>query len=179
MPKIHIDEQVMAELRRRANGQTPNEVIRQLLGLSPTEEPVMEPGIYLIPHSPKEFKHANNLREWLSNNLARDGEYAVASSYYWRNVIPDSVCLFHKDKTIIGEGKMLGGLMRYPGKEVSPATGKIYAGLVNFDPTSIKVYEKPISFVTVEKLLSKTLTFRGIQKLTREDYEIIHRAYLK
>ena len=98
MPKIHIDEQVLAELKRRANGLTLNDVIRQLLGLSPTEEPATEPGVYLIPHGPKEFKHANNLREWLSGDLARDGEYAVASDHYWRNVIPASICLFHKDK---------------------------------------------------------------------------------
>jgi len=175
MPKIHVDEQVMAELRRRANGLTPNDVIRQLLGLSPTEEPILEPGVYLIPHSPKEFKHANDLREWLSNVLARDGKYAVASSHYWRNVIPGSVCLFHKDKIIVGEGKMLGGLRPFPGTEVSPATGRRYAGVVYFDTASIKVYEKSISFVMAEKLLSKTLTFRGIQRLTQKDYEIIHK----
>lgn len=179
MPKIHVDEQVMGELKRRADDRTPNDVVRQLLGLSPTEEPVTEPGVYLIPHSPKEFKHADNLREWLSNDLVRDGLYAVASSHYWRNVIPDSMCLFQKDKTVVGEGKMLGGLMPYSGTEVSPETGRLYAGVVHFDPTSIKVYEAPISFVALEKLLGKTLTFRGIQRLTRKDYEIIHSTCCK
>src|SRR3972149_6744364 len=79
------------------DGSTPNDVIRQLLGLSSTEEPATEPGVYLIPHGPKEFKHADDLKEWLSSDLARDGEYAVASDHYWRNVIPGSLCLFHKD----------------------------------------------------------------------------------
>jgi len=179
MPKIHVDEQVMGELKRRANERTPNDVVRQLLRLSPTEEPVTEPGVYLIPHSPKEFKHTDKLREWLSNDLVRNGEYAVASAHYWRNVIPGSMCLFQKDKTIIGEGKMLGGLIPYPGTEVSPETGRLYAGLVHFDPISIKVYAKPISFAAAEKLLGKTLTFRGIQRLTRRDYEIIHSACFK
>lgn len=177
MPKIHVDEQVMVELKHRANGRTPNDVIRQLLGLSTTEEPVTEPGVYLIPHGSKEFKHASNLREWLSNDLARDGEYAVASDHYWRNVISGSICLFHKDKTIVGDGKMLGGLMPYPGKKVSPQTGRRYAGIVHFDPASIKVYERPITFSEAEKLLGKGLTFHGIQRLTQEDLVMIRKAY--
>lgn len=176
MPKIHIDEQVMAELKRRTNGQTPNDVIRQLLGLSPPEEPATEPGVYLIPHSPKEFKHADKLREWLSNDLARDGEYAVASDHFWRNVIPGSICLFHKDKTLIGEGKMNGGLMPYLGKEVSPVTSRVYAGMVHFDPSSIKVYREPVSFVAAERMLGEKLTFQGIQRLTRKEYEILRKA---
>ena len=60
MPKIHVDEQVMAELKRRTNGHTPNDVIRQLLGLSPTEEPATEPGVYLIPHGSTNSKMPMN-----------------------------------------------------------------------------------------------------------------------
>ena len=176
MPKIHVDEQVMAELKRRTNGHTPNDVIRQLLGLSPTEEPATEPGGYLIPHGSNEFEDANELGEWLKHELRHDGEYAVASDHYWRNVIPGSICLFQKKKTIVGEGKMIGGLLPYAGTAVSPETGRRYAGMVNFDPDSIEVYDKSISFDEVERLLGKTLTFRGIQKLTRKDYEIIHKA---
>lgn len=176
MPKIHIDEQVMAELKRRANGRPPNEVIREFLGLSLDEEQAMEPGVYLIPHSPKEFRRADELRLWLSEVLARNGEYLVASSHYWRNVIPGSVCLFHKDKCIVGEGKMLGGLMSYTGVEISPRTGRRYAGVVRFDPASIEIYKKPIAFVVAEGLLGKTLTFRGVQKLTLKDYKMLRRA---
>ncbi len=54
---------------------------------------------------------------------------------------------------------MLGELASYLGTEVSPETGRRYAGMVHFAPASIKVYDKPISFVAAEKLLSKTLTF--------------------
>jgi hypothetical protein len=131
-------------------------------------------GVYLVPHG--EFYDADELGQWLSDELALDGEYAVASQYYWRNVIPDSTCLFQKKKTIVGEGKMVGGLVSYSGIGISPLTGRRYAGMVHFASTSIKVYKKPISFTEAEKLLGKTLTFRGMQKLTAKDYEIIHRA---
>ena len=176
MPTIHVDEQVMVELKRQSNGRTPNDVIRGLLGLSVDDEEAIGPGVYLIPHGPKEFEDADELRRWLSDRLAEDGEYLIASQHYWRNVIPDSTCLFQKKKTVVGEGKMLGGLMPYSGEYISPITGRPYAGIVHFAPASIKVYEKPISFAEAEKLLRKTLTFRGMQKLTLEDYEIIHKA---
>ena len=74
---------------------------------------------------------------------------------------------------IVGEGKLIGGLMPYSGKETSPQTGNRYAGVVNFDPASIKVYKKPIAFSEAEKLLGKKLTFRGIQRLTVKDYNLI------
>lgn len=176
MPTIHVDEQVMAELKRRANGRTPNAVIRGLLDLSVDEGEAREPGVYLVPHG--EFDDADDLGQWLSDELALDGEYAVASQYYWRNVVPGSTCLFQKKKTIVGEGKMLGGVESYTGTGISPQTGRRYAGIVRFDPATVEVYEKPISFDEAEKLLGKTLTFRGMQKLTAKDYEIIHKASL-
>lgn len=177
MPTIHVDEQVMAELRRRANGRTPNDVIRGLLGLSIDPKETTEPGVYLIPHG--EFDDADYLRQWLSDELAKGGEYLVASQHYWRNVLPDSLCLFQKKKTIVGEGKMLGGLMPYSGMEVSPLTGRRYAGVVHFDPVSIKFYKKPISFRMAETLLGKPLSFRAIQRLTRKDYDKINEASSK
>jgi hypothetical protein len=177
MPTIHIDEQVMAELKQRAIDKTPNDVIRQLLDLTQPEAQSPQPGVYLIPHSPKEFYDVDALKKWLSGELSKNGKYSVASSHYWANVIPDSICLFHKNKTIVGEGKMIGRLMVYIGNEVSPDTGIRYAGEVHFEPASINVYAKPIPFKEVEKLLCKKLTFRGIQKLTQKDYAIIHKAY--
>lgn len=173
MSKIHVDEQVMAELKRRADGRTPNAVIRELLGLSLDEDQDIEPGVYLVPHGAKEFKTANELRQFLHDlKKNRNGEYLVASLHYWRNVIPGSICLFHKNKNIVGEGKMLGGLVSpYPGTEVSPQTSRRYAGVVHF--ASIMVYDKPIPFGAAEKLLGKTFSFQAIQKLTSKDYEML------
>jgi hypothetical protein len=179
MPKIHVDEQAMAELKRRAAGRTPNDLIRQFLGLWVEELQAAEPVIYLVPHGPKEFPGGfTELSRWLWEDLRNrlNGEYLVASPHYWRNVVPGSICLFHKNKMIVGEGKLVGGLIPYHGGEVSPQTGKLYAGVVHFDSASITLYKEPISFSTAEKLLGKTLTFRGIQRLTQKDYDRIQHA---
>jgi hypothetical protein len=174
MPTIYVDEQVMVELKRSAVGRVPNDVIRGLLGLSVDEEKVTKPGVYLVPHG--EFDDTDDLGQWLSDELANGGEYLVASQHYWRNVIPDSICLFQKKMMIVGEGKMVGGLMPYSGSEISPQTGRRYAGIVHFDPISIVVYKKLVTFSEAEKLLGKTLTFRGMQKLTSKDYSVIQKA---
>lgn len=179
MPKIHVDEQVMAELKRRAAGRTPNDLIRQLLGLWVEEPRTAEPGVFLVPHSPKEFPGgARELSRWLSEDLASrpEGEYHVASTHYWRNIVPGSICLFHKDKMVVGEAKLVGGLMPYHGSEISPQTGRPYAGEVRFDPASVKVYKRPIAFREAENLLGKPLSFRAIQGLTQKDYDRIGEA---
>jgi hypothetical protein len=180
MPTIHIDEQVKSELNRRSAGAlTPNDVIRKLLGL-PTDEPsIQETGYYLIPHSPKEFKNAEKLKEFLSRDLKKDGIYAFASLHFWQNVIANSICIFQKDKTIVGEAEMDGGIKSYLGKETSPVTDRPYAGCVQFKLNSIIPYPKPLSFNDAERLLGKKLTSQGIQKLTRRDYEKIHEACTK
>jgi hypothetical protein len=175
MPTIHVDKQVFAELRRRASGKSPNDVIRQLLGLSikETESGETEPAVYLIPHSPKEkeLNSADKLAKWMRDYLGKNGgEYNVASAHYWRNVVPCSVCLFHKNKKIVGEARLVEGLKPYTGEEKSPVTGKPYAGTVRFDPASVRVYQRPLSFSEAEGLLGKPLTWRAIQRLTLQDY---------
>jgi len=175
MPTIHVDKQVFAELRRRASGQSSNNVIRQLLGF-PIKEPQSEeaePAAYLIPHSPKEkeLNSPDKLAVWLLEDLPEQGGvYHVASAHYWRNVVPGSVCLFHKDKQIVGEAKLVEGYKPYHGKEISPVTGKPYTGTVRFDTASVRVYKRPLSFSEAEGLLGKTLTWRAIQRLTVQDY---------
>ncbi len=176
MPKISIDEQVMAELKARAGERTPNDVIRQLLGLWVEKPQAAEPGVYLIPHSPREFEDSDELIRFLLNDLTKNGEYLVASPHYWRNIVPGSTCMFHKDKLIVGEAKMVGGLMPYPGSETSPKTMRVYAGVVHFDMTSIEVYATSVSFSEAEKLLGKTLGWRAVQGLTWEDYSRIRKA---
>jgi hypothetical protein len=177
VPTIHIDDRVLAELKRRGNDRNPNEVIRELLGLPVKARQVPQPGVYLVPHAQGEFDSVQELRDFLSVQLkARGGQYLVASVHYWRNVIPGSICLFQKNKEIIGEGTLATELQPYKGTEVSPATGRHYEGCLQFDRTSILVYPRSIPFEEAQKLISKTLTWRGVQKLTMEDYLRISKA---
>jgi len=69
--------------------------------------------------------------------------------------------------------------MPYHGSEISPNTDRRYAGVVHFALASIEVYDKGIPFIAAEKLLGKTLTWRGMQKLTLKDYEMLHKAASK
>ncbi len=139
---------------------------------------ITEAGIYLAPHNSKEFTNAEELAKWLIEDLAgsEKGVYDVASAYYWRKIISGSVCLFHKDKLIVGEGRLVDSLLPYSGGETSPETGIRYAGEIHFDPTSIRVFGKHLSFAAVEKLLGKRLTWRSIQKLTSGDYDLIQKV---
>lgn len=177
VPTIHVDDKVMAELKKRGNGRNPNEVIRELLGLPVKVQHVAEPAVYLVPHAQEEFESINDLKEFLSKELKfRGGWYYVASVHYWRNVSRGSMCLFQKNKTIIGEGKLLSDLMPNNKGEKSPVTGMSYEGRVQFDPASIKIYARGVPFDEAERIVGKTLTWRGVQKLTMEDYSRIGNA---
>lgn len=174
---IRIDEQVYTELQGSAKPfeDTPNMVLRRILGLDPTQEehPVKEadPQVYLIPCSPKEFKTIDMLVDYINELAHGDGIYAVASTHFWRNVPSDSILLFHKSKLIVGEGQLEDRLQPYTGTEVSPVTGKRYEGQLVFDTDSIKVYSHSVTFADAETILGKTLTYRGKQQLNWEDYK--------
>ena len=130
------------------------------------------PSVYLVPHG--EFEDANDLAAWLEDDLrnpsGRNGVYLVASAHYWRNIPSGSMCLFHKRKQIVGEGKLLQGLHPCSIHETSPVTGRPYEGQGRFDPNTIKRYKSFLPFPQVEATLGKSLTYRGVQRLTWEDY---------
>lgn len=174
---IRIDEQVYSELQQKAKPfeDTPNTVLRRILGLDPIQEeqPVKEadPQVYLIPCSPKEFKHIDTFVAYINKLAHGDGIYHVASTHFWRNVPSNSILLFHKSKLIIGEGQLEDRLQPYAGTEVSDVTGKRYEGQLVFDTNSIKVYSHSVTFADAETILGKTLTYRGKQQLTWDDYK--------
>ena len=138
------------------------------------------PAVYLVPHARKEFKDAKDLSTWLEDHLAnpadRDGVYLVASAHYWRNIPAGSVCLFHKDKQIVGESELLQGLHPCSISETSPATGQPYEGQVRFDRNTVRRYGPFLPFAQVEAILGKSLTYRGVQRLTWEDYQKVRPA---
>ena len=131
------------------------------------------PNIYLIPSSPKEFD-IEELKDFLRNMHDAKASYLAASDRFWKNVQADSICLFHKDKCIVGEGKM-NGKTKYAGTEKSPVTKRPYALEIDFIPETIKLYKRPVRFAEVEAALGlgKPLGWRVIQSLNMAGYSTV------
>lgn len=150
---------------------TPNSALRLILGLNH--------GVYLVAFSSKDgygsvtFKSAKEVADFLRNIRDAKYSYLAASDHFWKNVEADSICLFHKDKCIVGEAQMKGKIKLYAGPETSPVTKRQYAGEVDFLPNTIKLYKRPIPFAEAEAALRKKLAWMGMQKLSVGDYKKI------
>ncbi len=128
-----------------------------------------EPIVKILPHSPEEFESAAKLAEWMGNELKKDGVYLIASVSKVKGLAAGSICLFMKDKKIVGEATVKA-VKTYSGKEKSPATGKLYEGVINFAPTSVRRYVSPLGLTAIENLTGKTLSFRSGGNLLWVDY---------
>lgn len=128
-----------------------------------------EPIVKVLPHSPEEFKSAAKLAEWMGNELKEDGVYLIASVSKVKGLGAGSICLFMKDKKIVGEA-IVKAVEPYFGKEKSPVTGKLYEGAINFAPSSVRRYVSPLGLTTIENLTGKTLSFRSGGNLLWVEY---------
>jgi len=130
-----------------------------------------EPVVKILPHSPKEFKTAEELANWLGTGLrARGGEYQVVRVSRRYEMPPGSVCLFMKDRKVVGEGVVKESLRRHEGKEISPTTGKPYEGAMIFEPSSLRRYVRPLELDLIQQISGKNLTPRFVQTLGWDDY---------
>lgn len=135
------------------------------------EREMAEPVVKILPHSPKEFKTAEELTNWLGVGLkAQGGVYLVPTMSRRRGIPPGSVCLFMKDKKIVGEGVVKESVQKYEGKEISPATGKPFEGMISFEPSSLRRYVRPLELELVQQLSGRKLTPRFLHSLTWDDY---------
>lgn len=174
---VRVDDQVYAELQRRAKPleDTANTVLRRLLGLQAMEKEtsMSVTPVNLFPSSSIEFKNPEKLASWLLGGMQGrqgKGSYLAASGHYWRNVPVGSVCLFHKDKVIVGEGRVADSFRPCAIPEFCEVTGRPYEGEIRFDPNSLRVYKTFIPFAAAQTLLGKPLSHRGKQGLTSQDY---------
>jgi hypothetical protein len=111
--------------------------------------------VNILPHSPKEFETAQVLANRLVTELkAWGGVYRVVTMRRYC-IPPGSVCLFMKDKEIVGEGEVKESLQKYEGKEISPTTEKPYEGTIIFEPSSLRRYARPLELGLVPLQLSK------------------------
>ena len=176
---IRIDDQVYAELQRRAKPfeDTPNSVLRRLLELDPPRQQgeltaQLDPDFFLFPHNRLEFENAGKLADWLRGDLkSRGGMYLCATARKYRRVGTGAIIGFHKDKLLVGHAQVQYGLKPYAGPEKSPDTRRTYEAFLDFDPESIKVYVRRLSFRELQPLFGKSLSWRAVQRLTWDDYE--------
>lgn len=187
---IRIDDEVYMTLQKGAEPftDTPNSALRRILRLDREQEKSSDDvqSVRLAGFSPREgytsgsglvrFKSAKEVADFLRITRDTKDSYLAASDHFWKNVQADSICLFHKDKCIVGEGKMDGRMKPYDGKEISDMTKRQYAGEVEFIPDTIRLYKRPIPFAEAEKALGKKkhLACRGMPKLSMADYSIIN-----
>jgi hypothetical protein len=128
-----------------------------------------EPIVKVLPHSPEEFKSAAKLAEWIGTELKKDGTYLIASSKKVKGLGPGSICLFMKDKKIVGEA-VVKKVEPYSGEEKSPVTGKPYEGVISFAPSSVRRLVNPLELSTIQHLTGKRLSFRSGGNLLWVEY---------
>jgi len=130
---------------------------------------VAEPVIRVLPHSPEEFSTAAKLAEWIGTELKKDGIYLIASTSRVRDLRRGSICLFMKDKKVLGEG-LVKDFDPYVGKERSPATEKPYEGVITFTPSSLRRYVRPLGLDEIKRLTGKSIGFRSGGRLDCVQY---------
>jgi len=127
--------------------------------------------VKILPHSPKEFETADDLANWLGTELrARGGQYHVVTMSRRYEMCPGSVCLFMKDKRIVGEGVVKESIRKYEGNEISPTTGRVYEGTIIFEPSSLRRYARPLELDLVQQVSRRRITPRFVQSLGWADY---------
>ncbi|MEK7682137.1 MAG: hypothetical protein AAB369_04850, partial [Chloroflexota bacterium] len=153
---------------------TPNSALRKLLGLDHEQEKSSDDvqSVRLVGFSSKEgydpeeggefvsFESPEEVRGFFKEmrDVLTRGEkyrYLAAGDRFWKNVQADSICLFHKNKHIVGEGKMNGKAKPYVVRdgvtEICPVTERPYAREVYFNPATIRQYKRTIPLAEAEK----------------------------
>lgn len=189
---IRIDDEVYMALQKGAEpfADTPNSALRRILRLDHEQEKSSDDvqSVRLVGFSSKEgydpeeggesvsFESPEEVRGFLKEMRGEKYSYLAASDRFWKNVQADSVCLFHKSRCIVGEGKMNGKAKDYHGKEISDVTKRRFAREVEFIPATIRLYKRPVRFAEVEAALGrkKHLACQGMPKLSMADYSIIN-----
>jgi hypothetical protein len=183
---IRIDDEVYDELQRRAQPfvDTPNSVLRREFGLNSLgpgkpKEKVVNSAVFLFPHSPAEFPDGvKGLAQFLDpqNGLLaqdRQGRYNVARAVKYRRITSGSMVLFHKDRQIVGEGRVAEGLGPYSGDDQSPNTEEAYEGTITFDPQSLRLILPTITFEEAQERAGVKINQRTVQKISWDEYELM------
>ena len=131
------------------------------------------PIVTVLPHSSKEegLETPEGLAEWIGTGLKHDGKYLIATiSTKHKALCPGSICLFMKNKKIVGEGILKDFVQKYTSSEVSPVTLKPYDGILVFEPTSLRRYTRFLELAEIYEATGKNISFRSGGNLAWEQY---------
>ena len=134
----------------------------------------LEPVVCIFPHSDREFRTTDKLRDFLLDELPdadRGGEYLLRK-LGWKDkdlkarVVPGSLVLFRKHGVIVGDA-----VVNQPITELIPPDGDYHHKIV-FDPESIRIYPTDLNVSRIEAWADRHL-YAGRYAIVglREDYE--------
>lgn len=131
--------------------------------------------IRIFPCNREEFETVEELRIWLEKTLPleREGRYRLRTLQNIKSVPQGSIVLFRFDQEIIGEA-----IVRQDIQEINEEiNGVNYVGAIYFEPSSIRIYKRPLPVSFIEQLSNKNLA------VPRSYYKIydfnIHKAILE
>jgi hypothetical protein len=126
------------------------------------------PLIRIFPHD-KYFPKDQDIKGWLHFTLRiRDGFYYVktASKSVVDHTPRGSFVLFRHGKFLIGEAVVKSDFQK--------SDLGAYEWMIQFEPSSIRVYKHPLRIARIEQLVGKKMTFEGIYyKLSMSEYGLI------
>lgn len=118
-----------------------------------------------------EFSSEDELRTWLKTTLVfRNGKYHLRSIGQVPKVTVGSIVLFRIEKAIVGEGIVK--------KEIEDNKAEGYEGMVQFEPSSLRIYKEPLKVEELEELYEretgekKNFQSQGYIRIESKDFGI-------
>lgn len=111
-----------------------------------------EPIIRIFPHSKEHFENPDELRTWLSTTLRlRNGWYRLEKlqGIGIGNNPPGTIVLFRIDQKIVGEAIVKEDVIEIEDKE--------FEGKITFDPSTVRIYKKPLQIAILGKITNLNL----------------------
>ena len=118
-----------------------------------------------------EFRSEDDLRTWLKTTLVfRNGKYNLRSIGQVPKMPIGSIVLFRIEKAIVGEGVVK--------KEIGSSEFEDYEGMVQFEPSSLRIYKEPLKVEELEELYEretgekKSFQSQGYVRIESKDFGI-------
>jgi len=112
--------------------------------------------IRIFPNTRKEFDAEEKLRDWLNDELRlRGGEYHLRTTNGVGSIPAGSIVLFRFEKNIVGHAVVKKDVVSFNKK----IDGIKYEGMIQFKPSSIKVYKKALPIEFLEKITGRNFSF--------------------